>query len=385
MSIPASEPSSPESERVSTLERLARSWEDLGQAAGTRVAIQVAYQQQTILHGQKRRKFRDTFRSESGRSEGALSYAVSVEQALWKDASVVVAFGGGAGNGLDKVFPTFSGLNDNIEPDAVYVGNAYLKQNFLGNKVYTASGLVQLSNWFDTNAVANDADEQFSSGSLVNNPTIPLPYAAPGAVAGVKPNNWLYAQTAVTYNPRIGSFVPLRYSYVKEDYLLNLYEAGLTPRIHNLQGNYRFLFWLDQRYDRLVPGTSRERDNRGVALSFDQQVTDRITVFCRYGLTSRTVLPIEDFWSVGAQLSAPLPGRKQDILGVAMGQSLIDDEYRAGWRANAPAETVYEIYYRIKINEYLAITPNLQFITHPEAQRGSDYGAICGIRVVLSL
>ncbi len=385
ISIPVPEPSSPESERVSTLQRLARSWEDLGQITGTRVAIQVAYQQQTILHGQKHRKFRDAFRSESGRNDGALSYAVAVEQALWRDASVVVAFGGGAGNGLEKVFPTLSGLNDDIEPNVAYIGDAYLKQNFLGNKAYTATGLVQLSNWFDTNAVANTAGEQFSSSSLVNNPTIPLPYAAPGAVAGVKPNDWLYAQTAVVYNPSIGSFVPLHYSYLKEDYLLNLYELGLTPKIHNLQGNYRFLFWLDRRYDRLLPGTTRERDNRGFALSFDQQVTDRITMFCRYGLTSRAVLPIEDFWSVGAQLSAPLPGRKQDIFGVAMGQSLIDDMYRTGWRANAPAETVYEMYYRIKVTDYLAITPNLQFVTHPEAQRGSDCAVIGGIRIVLSL
>jgi hypothetical protein len=373
-----------EKERRNWLERIVQGTKDLEQNYGTRVTFQMSYQQQTVLHGEKPRRFRNSSRSESGSSRGALSYAIGIEQGLWKDASLVVTFGGGAGRGLERVLPTFSGLNDDIEPDDIFIGNVFLKQNFLDNKVYTAGGLLQLSDWFDTNAVANDAAEQFSSSSLVNDPTIPFSYASPGVVAGVRPNDLFYAQTALAYNQNIDAFVPVHYSYLKEDYLLNMYELGLTPKINDRKGNYRLLFWLDQRYGPLLPGTSRQRNQRGAALSFDQQVTDRISVFARYGLASTGALPVADFWSLGAQLSAPFPGRKEDAFGVAMGQSLLDAAHERAWRNRAPAETVYEMYYRIQLTDYLSITPNLQFVTHPEGNRNSDYATIAGIRLVLS-
>ena len=358
-----------EAKPKSLVEKILKVKKDLKDKYGTSIAFVFNSQIQSALYA----------KTNKGKSRAAWYYNMALEQKLWNDAYAHLEFEGGHNKGIDKLLPTFSVFNSKAgEPAYFYINKFYLGQGFLQEKGFLAAGRLDLSDWFDANKVANSGDKQFLSASLVDNLIIPFPQKGLGAMAKFKPADWFYFQAGASDAEAVSTKVGLNNSFQGTFFIS---EFGFSPKIEGFQGNYRFIIDVDRVKLSRIGGSGDKNEDYGYALSFDQQVAKQITLFCRYGFADKDVRKIQHFWSCGGQLSEPISGRKNDVFGIAMAQSILGDDYRQA-NAKASAETMYEIYYNFSAYPFVKIIPNIQAVTHPNADKKFSCDVVIGIRLV---
>lgn len=123
-----------------------------------------------------------------------------------------------------------------------------------------------------------------------------------------------------------------------------------------------------------------DKDNKGTygfALSFDQDITDSISLFTRWGwenpkvynplvtATGDNILSLEQSWSAGIQLKGKPWGREKDLLGFAIGQVMASDDYKKALDRKGKNEGHVELYYNIHFNNHIYLGPNFQYIQNP--------------------
>jgi len=359
--------------RPSWLKSFEQSRQEFAQKYGTSFAFLFHYDQQLILSAKR----------DSGKSRGLCYWNLEVIQQLWPGGSLAGELEVDRGRGVDKFLPSFSGFNTNSGNNLdLYVPELYFQQSLAQEKFFLAAGKLDLSDWFDDSAVAGSGDTQFLSDSLINNPTIPFPSKGLGALASFKPRDWLYVQAGAATAKAVSSKTGLSEGF---NSTLFLGEFGLTPAFGKLQGNYRFIFHLTHQTLNYIDESGTKKDTCGFALSFDQALTERITLFARYGFTNPKVRSIEHFWSLGGQLAEPLVGRKYDCLGFAVAQSITGKDYRDyNGPDTANSETIYELYYSYDLNHILTFTPNIQVMANPNADKTAITAVVAGVRVLCS-
>ena len=84
------------------------------------------------------------------------------------------------------------------------------------------------------------------------------------------------------------------------------------------------------------------------------------------------------------QYQGVIPTRDEDVIGFGVAQGIFGDEYRR-IKARADRETVYELYYSIKISPWLTISPDLQYITDTGGHAGDPDTFVAGLRFRMSL
>ena len=360
-----------ETKPKSLVEKILKEKKDLKEKYGTTIAFVFNSQIQSALYA----------KTNKGKSRAAWYYNMALEQKLWNDAYAQLEFEGGHNKGIDKLLPTFSVFNSKAgEPAYFYINKLYLGQGLFQEKGFLAAGRLDLSDWFDTNKAANSGDKQFLSASLVDNLIIPFPQRGLGAMAKFKPADWFYFQAGAADAEAVSTRVGLDNSFQGAFFIS---EFGFSPKIGGLQGNYRFIIDSDRVKLGRIDGSGNKNEDYGYALSFDQQIAKNITLFCRYGFADKKVRNIQYFWSCGGQFNEPIPGRKNDILGIGMAQSIFGDDYRQA-NAKASAETMYEIYYNFNAHPFVKIIPNIQAVTHPGADKKSSYDVVIGTRLVIA-
>jgi len=354
-------------------QEFAKTRENVAEKYGTRFAFLFNYAQQAILAANH----------DQGKSRGAWYWNFELAQKLWSGAELFAEFEMDKGKGVDKFLPTFSTFNTNAGKSAwFYLPALYLEQNLFSDRLFLAGGKIDLSNWFDCNAVASSGDTQFLSDALVNNLTIPFPAKGIGAMIELKPAEWLYFQAGAATAKASSTMVGLSNAFNSE---LFLAELGLAPKFGQLQGNYRFIFHSNhERSDYIDSEDETKNNDFGFGISFDQAVTERITLFLRYGYADPQVRDIAHFWSCGAQLSQPIPGRKFDILAFGVAQSIMGKPYLNANEGSSRNETIYETYYSYCVNSSITLTPDIQIVTHPNAEKEADTEVVCGLRFLLS-
>jgi len=352
------------------LEKFFKAKQDFAEKSGTDVSVLFNYQQNVLLKSKEG----------DGKTKAPWYANLAISQKLWPKASLVFEAEGGRGNSVDKYVPTFSILDSNAgEYSLFYVPQLYLQQNALEDKFYFVLGRLDLSDWTDANAVASCADTQFQSSALVSNMAIPFPSKGIGAMAGVKPLEWAYFRYGVSNADARSTQVRLNGLFHS---IFNISEIGFTPKIGERQGNYRFeAAYNYKRLDR-IDGEGEQRHDWAFGLSFDQEVTDRTTLFFRYGFGDRRVRDIQNFWSAGWQVCAPFKKRKDDVFAAAVAQSIMGRDYLRNTEEAAKAETLFEIYYSLALNKFFTLTPNFQVVINPGADDKAESAIACGGRLV---
>ncbi len=354
--------------------KLAAYREHISEKYGTNFAFIFNYAQQAILKSGNDR----------GKNRGVWYWNLEVAQKLWPGAELFAEFEVDKGKGVDKFLPTFSYFNENSGDDAwFYLPVLYLEQKFYEDKALVAAGKLDLTYWFDWNEVASSADTQFLSSSLVNNLAIPFPAKGIGALISLTPYEWLYFQSGAATARATSTQAGVSDAF-NSAFFIN--ELGLASKVASLKGNYRFIFHLTHEKQEYINSDEEKKNTAGWALSFDQAVTQKITLFFRYGFADQKVSDIEQFWSFGGQIMGPIPGRKFDCLGVGVARSIFGNDFR---EANDPdltsrSETMYEIYYSYNLNSSLILTPNLQIVTNPNADKSAETEIVCGLRFLLT-
>lgn len=258
------------------------------------------------------------------------------------------------GNGLDAVLGTNSKLNedagslqDSDKVDRVSVREAWLQWNSLEQHWSASAGKIDLTNYFDSNLVANDETTQFLASAFVKNPVFAQPPNGPGAVLQFD------SREAFRWGIGVQSADDSGDRLFHE--LYGVTELGLhTNAVFGRPGNYRL-------WGRINGGA--DDDNMAMGISLDQQVLPQWTLFGRYGLAEEEGSSVNYAWSVGVEQRAPWKRRPQDRWAVAVGQQDGTTASRDG---------LVEWYYRFVVSPHLALSPHVQWLIESAGNSTSE-------------
>lgn len=256
-------------------------------------------------------------------------------------STLFIELEGVGGRGPDESLGSLSGLNQTAtrrsDPaDKVAVREAWLRSEFWKRRIRLIIGEIDLSNYFDTNRVANDETSQFITSAFVNNPVLENPVNGPGLSLSFDPGGNFYIGGGAQNESNSGS---LRY---KDIY--SIIETG--ARLHwffQREGNYKI--WVRNHGD-----SAGSSDALGI--SMDQRLSSQWFWFARWGATERGIAGRESAWSSGFAEAGPF-GRVGDQWGAAVGQF----EKRTVGR-----EGVVDLFYRVFLTDHLTFTPLVQSI-----------------------
>ena len=223
------------------------------------------------------------------------------------------------------------------DPDEVNLREAWIQTELFDQTLKLIGGRLDLTNYFDTNAVANDETTQFIADPLVVNPMLGLSSNGAGLTA--------------IYDPKGGFTFTVGVQQSSEDAtnlsesIYTLGEVGYRARPIGLQeGNYRAWYRRDNSND------GPKQDGYGV--SIDQKITPSFTVFARYGRADAGEDESDRFYSGGFQFQKGWVINPLDAWGV--GVAKID-------LADGGKEILSEVYYNLHLAERLRLSAHLQY------------------------
>jgi porin len=311
-------------------------------------------------------------------NRGVFWYNFHLEQQLWQGARLVTNTRGGEGDGLNRYFNSLMNTFRNAgEADAVYVSHFYLEQKLFDDRLTLSGGKMDLMDTFDTNEVES---WNIIPYSLARDPSIPAPYHALAVEARWDVTNWLYAQAAVADDGGTVTQTGFNTAFKSGEPYFSMYEIGIQPKLFNRPGTYRFIVWDDTATNAEFLGGGEKHGDVGAALSFDQQITDHLGLFTRYGYSDPSVRMMNDYWGAGGTYTGLIPGRKDDILGLGVAQAILSNEYRQT-TGFASTETQVDLYYTVYVEPWISVTPDFQVITNPDGTPGQSAALLAGLNV----
>ncbi|MHC4842370.1 MAG: carbohydrate porin [Planctomycetota bacterium] len=267
----------------------------------------------------------------------------------------------------------------------------------LGESLAIIFGKMDLTQWFNTNAYANDENTQFLNNALINNPEIAPDFGLGVVVQWNFWEQWTLSGAVADAQADIRE-TGFNTAFHDEDFFFSVFELGKAVEIDlgqgPLSGGYRVGMWIDwQEKEKFSNGQNKRGDN-GVYLSCDQMVykehsnpvdTQGLGLFGRYGHKDDNVNETGDFWSIGFQYEGLLEGRDRDILGFGFAQGFFSDYDGAneGIGYSEDYESVYEVYYHTNVTPWLEITPSLQYVVNPGGDESVDDALIFGTRAFI--
>jgi hypothetical protein len=268
-----------------------------------------------------------------------------------------------SGSPPDAEVPTLSLLNGytaRLETqNALNLREVWLRTELFGQRLALTAGRLDLTNYFDANAFANDESTQFLSDALVNNQMLGLGSNGTGVAAEFD------AKTGLRF--KFGFQQSNNDAQNLSDSLFTLSEVGYTFTPFALpEGTYRVWF----RTDNTEPGALR----KGAGVSLDQKITNSIGLFGRYGTQEIEGINFGD-------------GDKYYSAGVGFQNGLIffpQDSWGIGWAhldlASTEKEHLAEGYYNFQLTDRLRLSFNLTYVLD-EPEEGGKFGYVLpGVR-----
>jgi porin len=110
--------------------------------------------------------------------------------------------------------------------------------------------------------------------------------------------------------------------------------------------------------------------------------------FVRYSATDGDSTSMRTIVNTGLVLKAPFGTRPDEVLGVAYSHAIVGDKYRAvqdaAGQPTTAYESVWELSYRIKPMQGLAVQPIAQWIGNPGASQSVRTATVVGVRLEVS-
>src|SRR3989337_566401 len=301
----------------------------------------------------------------------------------------------GQGEGISPLLPpTFTGPNADLhvgesnKPEFELVEAWYWTSipypDIRDQRLELTLGKIDPAALFDANAVANSETSQFIADIFVNN--LALEFAGAGLSAAYRFTSIYNKGLNVT--GRVGLFEGDGDFKDVLDRPFLIAELDVWRPYYGLNGNYRIYGWQNNQSHTDLADESRDNlSNQGVGLSIDQQLSNDITLFARYGMQDKDVSPFDQVLTLGGQIIGNGWRRANDMVGIALGASHVSDKYQEasltldGYEADADYENYIEAYYRYWANQNLSISPDVQYIINPGGDGEKDNVFVYGIRM----
>lgn len=304
----------------------------------------------------------------------------------------------GQGRGITPYLPpTFSGPNADLEFNEAkfelveaWYWTEFAVPDIRDRRLELTVGKMDPTAFFDANAVANSETNQFMANIFVNNLAIEFGGDANGYGAGLSAG---YRFTSI-YDKglkvvgRIGMFEGDGDFKDVLDRPFLIAELDAWMPYYGLNGNYRIYGWVNEKkHTDLLDSSKDNLSNQGLGISLDQQVSNDITLFARYGIQDEDVSKFDQVFTIGGQIIGNSWKRANDVIGIAYGASHVDGKYKDaslgldGYVANASYEHYLEAYYKYWANKNLSISPDIQYIVNPGGDKEKDDIFIYGARM----
>jgi len=245
----------------------------------------------------------------------------------------------------------------------------------------------------------------FIAANVPNAPVYPL--ASPGVRIQFLPTSNYYAMAGVfgmdnSSDPSTNNQNGTRFALTASSGMLVMSEAGYllnqSPNDRGLQGTYRLgSFVHTANYDNWGSQAASARGtgslqsagaNYGVYGVVDQQIYARadeaISLFVRSGGAPSNVNFVDWYVDGGFNFTGFIPGRENDIAGLAVARSHVSDNFSDSQilQAHAPftAETVLEATYKVQVAPWWSVQPDCQYIVTPGGEQGSHNATVIGLR-----
>ncbi|MGF1615158.1 MAG: carbohydrate porin [Gammaproteobacteria bacterium] len=317
-------------------------------------------------------------RDDGGRDQGAGGFAFQPELSFRPTAQdeLFVKFGFAADNGLNDKTPlslgTWGGdFEDDVRGiggrDRDYLLTAWYKRSFEfseSHQLALTGGLVDATDYLDQNVYSKDEYTQFMNPALVNGPNAFLPSYDIGGVV-----EWLSGPLSLT-----GVVMNVGENDDGNSFWYYGLQLGYTLATGFGEGNYRVIFSGANERFLNADGTGNE-SRAALLFSFDQALGDVLGAFVRLGWQdNQAAIDYEAIYSGGLNISGRLWGRAQDDIGIAYG-------YLEGGNTGIERTQVFEVYARFMLNDYFALTADLQYQDERLEDGGGPKGVIPGLRL----
>ena len=291
---------------------------------------------------------------------------------------IFAKFGFAAGNGLNEISPFgwapwAADLEDDVKDingrNRDYLLTAWYKHTFQfgeGHSLGLTGGLIDATDYLDENAYSNDEYTQFMNEALVNGPNAFLPsYDLGGAL------EWEIGQFGVRG-------VAMNIGENDDGNSYNFYgvQFGYTLNTSMGEGHYRVI-GTGSSEDFLDPQGINKESRKCILLSFDQKFGEIIGGWLRFGRQDdEAAIHCESLYSGGIDISGKLWGRENDNIGI--GYAFLN-----GGNLDIDNTQVAEIYARFALNDYFAITPDVQYMRDQYVDGTDISGFIFGLRAAV--
>lgn len=280
-------------------------------------------------------------------SFGTGSFDIFATTSFGKGTLLFIDLEAVGGDGPDSSHPTFSGLNGDAgstqSPDSIdrlTVLEAWGEFTLFREIITVTVGKIDLTNYFDNNASANDETMQFVSGSFINNASFAVPSNAPGIRLRTTILNRYHIQFGMSSQDNAGA--GLYHDLYKIASLGWTFAPG-----SGFESNIRL-------YGYQVPHAN---DDYGMGVSLDKVFFDNYNVFGRYGFNKEEVANfwgIKSSWSLGFRYVETI--KKQPLaIGIAYGENFPSDK-------TLHHEQITELYIRRQLNKWVHISPHFQHV-----------------------
>jgi carbohydrate-selective porin OprB/uncharacterized coiled-coil protein SlyX len=326
-----------------------------------------------VIQGADNTNYRDGDTQKASRADASYSADVTLAKEFEQvGGRAFVHLEAGQGAGLEDNLTLYSNVNrDSGDSEAkVEVTEFWYEQDLFNDKAVATFGKLDSTAYFDQNEAANDETAQFLGHIFRNSPVIEFPDNGAGVRFAWLPADWL--ELGYGLFDGTGSWEDIG------DSLFNIGQVHFKTNFLNLPGNYRFYAWNNNAdHTKWLDSGKTKESAYGFGLSFDQKISDVVTLFSRYGWQNPEAYnpditaadgsnySLEQSWSAGFQVEGSPWGREKDVFAFAVGQVMPSDDYKKANNLLAKTEGHLEAYYRIYVNEHLSISPDLQYIWNP--------------------
>jgi hypothetical protein len=242
-----------------------------------------------------------------------------------------------------------------VRQNELNLREAWLRTELFGQRLALSAGRLDLTNYFDQNAIANDESTQFLSDALVNNQMLGLASNGTGAAAEFDPRNGFRLKFGFQQSNTDATNL--------SDSMYTLTEAGYTFTPFALpEGTYRVWFRTDN--------TAEAAIRKGAGISIDQKLTSAFGVFARYGMGESDIerggiFRRHHFYSLGVGVQNSFVFNPQDTWGIG---------YATTDLASGEREHLAEGYYNFLLTERLRLSFHLTHaLEHPDADSRFGY------------
>lgn len=308
-----------------------------------------------------------------------LRYDLLLRQRVTDDSLLSMDVRGGWGEGVIRRLDIFANTNQFFEDEDIFILHLYYQHQFIDEQLTLRVGKFDIGDWLDTNRYGY---YNFLGYSFAHNSTIPLTGNTLGVMASYEPTDagWYIAggTSNATQTPIESG---LRSTFKGDSEWMTIGEFGIKPTIADRKGVYRFIAWHSSRPFE-TSGGSTKRDAIGAAISFDQDLTDRLGAFFRFGVVDGDPFEPKRYYSAGLHLTEPIAGRTEDTLAIGVVINEFTAERTRSIDDGRDAETYLELYYNYQVTEWMQLQPVFQVVFNPGG-RDDDTAIIAGLHLAL--